>query len=78
LYPSASRCTTLVTFGWYLTSNIQKAHFHKAKIPDFSIAQNLISTTNNQGSLSGLFCRQHYNVKMILNSKKAGQGLKFD
>jgi hypothetical protein len=68
----------LVTFGWYLTSNIQKALFTMVKIINFSIAQNLISTTNNQGSSPGPSCRQRYNIKMTLNSKKAGQGLKFD
>ena len=47
------------------------------KISNFSITQNPISTTNNQGSLPGLFCRQHCNVLMTLNSKKAGQGLGF-
>ena len=59
-------------FGWYLTSNILFL-----KNPNFSSSRNPISTTNNQGSLPGPFCRQHCNVKMTLNSKRARQGLGF-
>jgi hypothetical protein len=51
-----------VIFTWY-------------KSATFLFAQNPISTTNNQGSLPGPSCRQHYNVKVTLNSKTARQGL---